>query len=667
MSSLIKWSNDPKLNKIINDAWLDVDLPDDAIFNPLDEIPEELTEKPEIYLTWLMSQPEYLSIICSEILNIQLLPQQALIINELWNRRFPMLIGTRGLGKSFLMAIYCMLRILLLPGRKVVVAGAAYRQSRFIFEYMQGIYSNAPLLRDIIGNNGGDYRDIDMCRFEIGTSKCCFIPLGDGQKIRGLRANDIVTDEFSSVPRDIFETVLSGFAAVKANPIESVKLAASIRKAKELGIDIDDKINEYSGQTANQIIISGTCDYDFQHFASYWKRWRAIINSKGDMSKLTGVVTEEYDKLDHKDYSIIRIPYELAPTGFMDEAIIARAKATMVSGTYQREYAACFSKDSMGYFRRSLIEQCSITKDTDWATMPAGASLFQASLSGDNRKTYVFAIDPASEVDNFSIVVLELHESHRRIVYCWVTNAKEHAERIKKKLSNENDYYSYCCRKIRDLMKVFPCERLVIDGQGGGKAIIEGLHDKDKMEPGEQQLWHVIDPDERRDSDGYSGQHIIIEVKFANADWATYANTGLRKDFEDKVLLFPFFDPVTLSLSSIEDEKNNRLYDTLEDCVVNIEQLKEELATIVMTTTPNGRDRWDTPEYKLPGGKKGRMRKDRYSALLMANAVARQLQRIIKKPVYISEGGFAEITLERPTGPDYVGPAWFTEKMRDVY
>ena len=41
----------------------------------------------------------------------------------------------------------------------------------------------------------------------------------------------------------------------------------------------------------------------------------------------------------------------------------------------------------------------------------------------------------------------------------------------------ESDFYSYCSRKIRDLMQVFPCERIALDAQGGGIAIMEALHE----------------------------------------------------------------------------------------------------------------------------------------------------------------------------------------------
>ena len=42
-----------------------------------------------------------------------------------------MLIASRGFGKSFILSLYAMIRALLIPERKVVVVGAAFRQSRF--------------------------------------------------------------------------------------------------------------------------------------------------------------------------------------------------------------------------------------------------------------------------------------------------------------------------------------------------------------------------------------------------------------------------------------------------------------------------------------------------------------------------------------------------------
>jgi hypothetical protein len=664
----IKKSSNPEINRVIEDAWLGIDLKDSEIFNPFSIIPEELQEEPETFVLWLLTQPEYFSFICKEILNVKILPSQAVILHEMWHRKFPMLIASRGFGKTWTLALYALLRILLLPNRKVVIAGAAFRQSKFVFDYMEAIYKNAPILRDIIGADGGPRRDVDMCRFHCGNSIAYAIPIGDGGKIRGLRANDVIADEFASINKDIFERVIVGFASVSNDPVGNVVTAAAIKKAKELGQWEDDDSDKYVGSMPNQVIVSGTAYYDFNHFADYWKQWHTIIKTRGDANMMRNLFGEDVNKtLSWKDFSIIRIPFELVPEGFMDVSQVARSKAVH-KGMYDMEYGAVFTKDSMGFFKRSLIEGCVVNKDTNFMLMPKDSEIFEATLRGNHKKKYIMGVDPASEVDNFSIVILEIHETHRRIVYCWTTDAEDHRNKVKAGIVKETDFYSYCCRKIRDLMHVFPCERISIDAQGGGKAVIEALHDNDKMNAGEIALWPEILPDKPQDTDGFAGLHIINVVQFASADWTSEANHGLRKDLEDKVILFPFFDAITLGMSAISDGENNRKFDTLEDCVMDIEELKNELSTIVMTQTLSGRDRWDTPEIKLPGNKKGRMRKDRYSALLMANHVARTIQRSIPQQSYSSHMGFAKVlTRDDMSGPAFTGPSWYIEKMKDVY
>ena len=651
-------------SSIIKDAWLNIDVDESNLINPFSLQTEH--DFP-VKLTWILSNPEYFSFICKHILNVEILPTQALMLKEMWGRKFPMLIASRGFGKSFMLSLYAMLRALLMPGRKIVVVGAAFRQSKVLFAYMSGIWKNAPLLRDIVGGDGGPRSQVDMCRMIIGSSTVTCLPLGDGSKIRGQRANDIIADEFASIPREIFENVVAGFAAVSSSPIENVKRLASEKKAIEMGEghEIKEKANV---EGANQIILSGTAYYDFNHFAEYWKKWKQIINSKGDPKKLSEIFGDDDvpDGFDWRQYSIIRIPYELLPRGFMDASQVARSKATVHTGIYQMEFGACFSTDSNGFFKRSLIESCVVSPENP-VSLPSGEVNFQSMLRGNPNCRYVYGIDPASEVDNFSIVIMEVHEDHSRVVYCWTTNRGRHKEQLKAGMVEETDFYSYCARKIRDLMKLFPCEEIALDAQGGGIAIIEALHDKDKIREGEVPIWPTIDENKEKDTDREAGLHIVRMIQFAKADWVAEANHGPRIDFEDKAVLFPYFDAATIGLAISDDKLKNRLYDTLEDCVMEVEDLKDELSMIIMTQTASGRDKWDTPEVKLAGGKKDRIRKDRYSSLIMANMSARSIRRTPPPPVYDTIGGFVGGAKGDMTGPSFVGPSWFTEGMKDVY
>jgi hypothetical protein len=502
----------------------------------------------------------------------------------------------------------------------------------------------------------------------INKSRITCLPLGDGQKIRGQRANDIISDEFASIPRDIFETVVAGFAAVSSDPIENVKKIAAAKKAAELGIELEQSSESVIDKRDNQIILSGTAYYDFNHFANYWKRWKSIIKSQGKKSRLREIFGEDPpEDFQWKDYSIIRVPYELLPEGFMDASQVARSKATVHAGIYQMEFGACFTRDSQGFFKRTLIESC-VTDDKGTIKDKDNKDIcFQAQLRGDPNKQYIFGVDPASEVDNFSIVVLEVNKDHRKIVHCWTTNREQHKEKVKSGYSKESDFYAYCARKIRDLMKIFPCIHIAMDAGGGGIAVMETLHDQDKIQEGEHAIWPTIDDDKPKDTDDQRGLHILEMCQFSKYDWLAEANHGLRKDLEDKVVLFPMFDSISLGIANVEDGLKGRNYDTLEQCVMEIEDLKDELTMIQITQTATGRDKWDTPETVVGTGKKGKLRKDRYSSLIMANMAARIIARAPNPVDYNFYGGFATVEKTEKGAKLFHGPSWFTDSMKDVY
>jgi len=665
-----------------DNAWLGLSKKDiEGIDNPLTNLSTKDKEDIHLHVLRLMKDPNYFHWSVKTLLGVELLPVQTCILRELWIRAFPMYIASRGFGKSFLLAVYCLLRCALIPGTKIVIVGAAFRQSKVIFEYMDTIWKNAPILQSICSDSSGPRRDVDRCTMKINDSWAMAVPLGDGSKIRGLRAHTIIADEFNSIPTHIYETVVAGFAAVSSNPTQNVKDAARRKKMQKEGTWNSDLEESYKDRQTNQSIVAGTAGYDFESFASYWKKYKSTLLNRGDFKKVANEAGEEEDKvpeymknLDWRSFSIIRMPYELIPEGFMDDQQVARARATMHNGIYQMEYGASFTADSQGFFKRSLIHSCVANDDhcskdgwPPWCPIP-----FDVVTRANSGMAYVIGIDPASEQDNFAIVVLELWPQHQRVVYSWTTNKKDFQGRRKIGLTDSHDYYSFCARKIRDLLKMFPCIRVGIDSQGGGFTIAESLRDLDKVKEGERPIYEIIEDGKKKDTDDMAGDHILELVNFAKATWTSEANHGLRKDMEDKALLFPRFDTLTLSLMSEKDKiffnkikekigesQTLKLYDTLEDAAMEVEELKDELSSITITSTVTGRERWDTPEIKLGTGKKGRMRKDRYSALVIANMIARSLSREIAPPSYQSIGRVVGYDANgEPNQNMYIGPAW---------
>jgi hypothetical protein len=460
-------------------------------------------------------------------------------------------------------------------------------------------------------------------------------------------------DEFASTNRTVFEEVMGGFLSVAANPIEQIHKAAKSDLIKTLPSNLtshilqDEENDPYA--LSNQLILAGTAYYKHNHFYTYYNKWRQIISSAGDKKQLEEMLGGDYDPntFNWKDYSVIRIPIKLSTKGFMDMSQVSRTKASTSKDVYAREFDCIFTDDSDGFYRRSIIDSCTVSEKNIIKKNDEEIK-FGAVLYGDPNKKYIYGVDPAYEGDNFAIVILECEPDYRKVVHVWTTQASDHKQLLADKIITENDYYHYAARKIRNLMKRFPCAYIAIDTQGGGRAVIEALSDNSKLESGERMILPYIDPTQApKDTDCLEGDHIIFEVK-PTSDWNIEANHSLKKDMEMKDIIFPAHDGISYTMAEFYDNNMGAysgLYDTLEDCIFEIEELKNELTMIVVTETATGKQRFDTPEIKIGITKKGKLKKDRYSALLMANYVARNMDVLIPRRIsggMFGEGGFAK-------------------------
>jgi hypothetical protein len=382
--------------------------------------------------------------------------------------------------------------------------------------------------------------------------------------------------------------------------------------------------------------------------------------------------------LNYQSYSIFRIPVDLLPTGFMDDEYVKRSRSTMNTGLYENEFGAVFASDSTGFYRRSLIEKATPSYRNP-VVLPSGESLdgFSTCLTGARDKNYIMAVDTAFQRDNFAIVILEQHPDHARVVYCWTTNNKTFKDLQAKGLIKQKDFYAYCGRKIRDLMKQFNIIHIAMDSQGGGRTITEFLHNELYLEPGEQLIWELNENSplwngKKMDTDDERGLHLIEMCNFVDAKWTSDSNHGMKHDLEQRVLLFPYLDTVDMILADKDDSDSSRMVDTLTDVISEINDLKEELQTIVHSSTQSGREQWAIPRIKDMAGDSNALTDDRYAALLMANSAARRLRLVPVQQAQYAGGGFVgQLTSSAPSSPAkstqlYVGPGWFTEKMRGI-
>ncbi|MCK5614748.1 hypothetical protein KAR91_73480, partial [Candidatus Pacearchaeota archaeon] len=428
---------------------------------------------------------DYIGWTAQVILGLDLFPIQIALLQTMWNTPFPMLIACRGGSKSFMLAVYAVLRALLDPGTKIVIVGAGLRQARLVFNYIDTMWSSSPMLRGIVGGGkkAGPRQNVDLCYFKIGDSIIYALPMGDGTKIRGFRANVVIADEFASIPEDVFDIVVRGFAATAKTPVEEARKIAFDKKLAQIDIpsDIKKKLIVDDGKMhGNQIVYSGTAYYAFNHFAKKHEMWQEIIRSKGNADKIAQIFGGDNlvpDGFNYKDYSIIRIPHTHLPEGLLDQRQLAHAKATLPRNIYLMEYGAVFVQDSDGFYPRSLIEGCTVGPNKPIET-PDGPVTFTPLMRGIKGPKYVMGIDPAAERDNLAITVTEVWKNHYRVVYCWTVNKKEFTKRKERGLVTDDDYYAYCCSRIRDIVRLFSTVRIEMDSQGGGYAVAEMLRNK---------------------------------------------------------------------------------------------------------------------------------------------------------------------------------------------
>ena len=413
-----------------------------------------------------------------------------------------------------------------------------------------------------------------MAYWEPGISRCVFLPLGTGDKIRGERATTVIGEEFASIPEDIFETVVRGFAAVRSDGvIGNVMQAYKEQQMRKMGWEKrkGEEIEQVKLSTmlpGNQIIMAGTANYQFNHFYKYYLYYRAVIMSGGDKKILKAMFPERDIQADipSEHYGIIRMPANVLPPGLMDENILAQGRATMDPSIFRMEYMACFPSDSEGFYQATIIHKCCVPLKLDGEPFT-----FKPLLIGDPTKWYFMGIDPASESDRFAIHIQEMGPNNRgHCVYQWSTTRKEF-EKLKADgafKEDITDYNTFCIKHIFALCRRFNIQVICLDSGGGGLSIREGLKDTSKLMPGELPILEFdTSPLEK-------GRKLLHTIQFSDAVWRKDAHWGLRADLLQQQIFFPEYDAAEIQVNELLDQRNNIVFDTVGDVYDEIEQCK---------------------------------------------------------------------------------------------
>ena len=119
-------------------------------------------------------------------------------------------IASRGLGKTFLSAIFCCIRCILYPGTKICIASGTRGQSINVLEKIQTeLKPNSPELCNEIDDR---QTKINATNAQIVFKNGSFIKVVTASdNARGNRANILLIDEYRMVSKDIIDTILRKF------------------------------------------------------------------------------------------------------------------------------------------------------------------------------------------------------------------------------------------------------------------------------------------------------------------------------------------------------------------------------------------------------------------------------------------------------------------------
>lgn len=116
--------------------------------------------------------------------------------------------------KTWLTAIYCICRCILYPGTKIVIASGVRSQAFEVFNKINDLYRDSPMLREEILFKTESKID-PLIEFKNGST---IVTVTANDNSRGARCNLLVLDEFRLIDKEIVDAVLRKFKANSRSP-----------------------------------------------------------------------------------------------------------------------------------------------------------------------------------------------------------------------------------------------------------------------------------------------------------------------------------------------------------------------------------------------------------------------------------------------------------------
>lgn len=142
--------------------------------------------------------------------------QNMLLTMMFWSETF-VFIACRGLGKTYLSAVYCVIRCILYPGTVICIASGTRGQATNVLEKINLLLKpNSPELCAEINEKESKFNGTNAQIVFHNTSAIKVVTSSDSA--RGNRCNVLLLDEYRLISKDTIDTILSKFLTLRRMP-----------------------------------------------------------------------------------------------------------------------------------------------------------------------------------------------------------------------------------------------------------------------------------------------------------------------------------------------------------------------------------------------------------------------------------------------------------------
>lgn len=577
---------------------------------------ERMMEGAAAWISFYRANPHRLA---KDYLHLNLhLFQKILIIMMNWSST-TVFIGSRGIGKSFLSAVFCVIRCILYPGTKICIASGTRGQSINVLEkIILELKPNSPELAAEIDEK---QTKINGTNAQIVFKNSSYIKVVTASdSARGNRANLLLLDEFRMIAKDVIDTILRKFLTQKRMP-RYEELTKEERKV------------EYAKEKNKTMYLSSA------YFVDHW-------------SYLKCTDTCRFMLDDTKRQFVCGLPYQLSVSeGLLDEDTVAdeMAETDFNEIKFQMEYEALWYGNTDG----SFFDYNSISKNRR-IKYPMLPDNLAAKVSNAQQVKIVPKQNGEIRILSADIALMSSRRNNNDATAVFInqltpTKAGRYTSNIVYADSYEGLRTDDQALIIRKLFDEYYCDYLVLDTNGLGLGVYDCLT-RDIVDPDTGEIYPAISCCNNAEM---ASRCTVLGAE--KVIWSIKASPQFNSDCA--YLLREAFRSGRIRLLSTEYDGNESLEDLRGyNSLTAAERMQLQLPYINTTLLI---DELTKLQHEESGGKiriheKSGMRKDRYSSLSYNYYVATQLESKMRKKQSTNSQG-SDIFVIKP--PQYSGKA----------